>query len=53
MGEVPEREWMVSELRRYLQKVYVINPSGEFNRAPATQVEGLPFDMMTYFIKGR
>lgn len=52
VGEMPERESMLQSLRKYLKKVYIINPSAEFNRAPITQIEKLPFDMATLFIKG-
>lgn len=53
VGDIPEREWLLQELRRYLQNAYLINPSAEFNRAPATQVPGMPFDLVTLFTKGR
>lgn len=48
-----EQQWLVDELRRYLQNVYVINPSAEFNRSPVTKISGMPFDLMTLFAKGR
>ena len=53
VGEIPDREWMLEELRRYLQRAYIINPAGDFNRAPATQIKGMPYDLMTLYIKGR
>jgi len=53
VGDIPEKEWLLQELRRYLQKAYVINPSAEFNRAPATQIKGMTFDLMTILTKGR
>lgn len=53
VGDIPEKEWLLGELRQYLQNAYVINPSAEFNRAPATQIAGMPFDLMTLFTKGR
>ena len=49
-NEMPE---LASELRKYVQKVYVINPSAEFNRAPATKIKDMPFDLMTLITKGR
>ncbi len=52
-GDIPEKEWMLSELRRYLQRAYAINPTGEFNRAPVTQIKGIPYDLMTLYAKGR
>ena len=53
VGEIPEKEWLLQELRRYLQKAYSLNPTAEFNRAPATQIKGMPFDLMTLLTKGR
>ena len=53
VGDIPDREWLQQELRRYLQKAYVINPTAEFNRAPATQFKMMPFDLMTLLTKGR
>ena len=53
VGDIPDREWLQQELRRYLQKAYVINPTAEFNRAPATQFKTMPFDLMTLLTKGR
>ena len=53
VGDIPEQEWLVNELRKYLQKAYVINPTADFNRAPATLVKGMPSDLMTYYTKGR
>lgn len=37
---------MLDTLRRYLTKVYNVNPSADFNRAPVTQVKGITFDLM-------
>lgn len=53
VGDIPEREWMMEELKRYLQRAYCINPSGDFNRSPIAQIKGMPYDLMTYLIKGR
>ncbi len=53
VGDIPEQEWMIEELRRYLQRAYIINPSGDFNRASATRVKGMPYDLVTYYVKGR
>ena len=53
VGDIPEREWMLAELKRYLQRAYIINPSGDFNRSPVAEIKGMPYDLMTYFIKGR
>jgi len=53
VGDIPERDWLTEELKKYVQKVYVINPSADFNRAPATQVKNMPYDLMTLLTKGR
>lgn len=53
VGDIPEQEWMLKELRHYLQRAYVISPSGDFNRAPATQIKGMPYDLVTFCVKGR
>lgn len=52
-GDMPDEEELLKELRLYLQKVYVSNPSVEFNQAPATKVKGMPYDLMTLIVKGR
>ncbi|WP_311441700.1 DUF3822 family protein [Hoylesella enoeca] len=52
-GDIPDREWLTEALRHYLQNAYVINPTADFNRAPVTQIKGMPLDIMTLFIKGR
>ncbi len=52
VGELPGRDELVQELRQFVQNVYVINPKAEFNRAPITEIKGLPYDLMTYFLKG-
>jgi len=51
-GEMPEGEWLTGELRRYLKNVYVINPTADFNRAPATLCKDMAYDMMTFLTRG-
>lgn len=53
VGSIPDREWIIEELRRYLERAYIINPSGDFNRAPASLVKDMPYDLMTLYVKGR
>lgn len=50
VGDLPEREWLIENLKEYIAKVFVINPTGEFNRAPITQIKGMTFDLMTLYI---
>ena len=52
-GDIPEQGQMLEELHNYLKHAYVINPTVEFNKAPATQIKGMPFDLMTLITKGR
>ena len=53
MGEFNNREQLIKELKDYVKNVFVINPSAEFNRAPITQIKGIPLDLMTLYINGR
>ena len=48
-----DRETLLGELRRFLQKVYVVNPSADFNRAQVTSIKNMPYDMQTIFVKGK
>ena len=47
-----EHDELLVELHKYLQKVYVINPSAEFNRAPVTEFKNMPFDLQALYVKG-
>lgn len=51
VGAMPERDWLVPTLQRYLEKAFVINPSAEFNRAPVTQIKNIPYDLVTLFMR--
>lgn len=53
VGDIPEADWLTDELKKYIKRVYVINPAGDFNRSMVTQIEGMPYDLMTLFVKGR
>jgi len=53
VGDIPEQEGLLQELKRYLGKVFIINPSADFQQAPATKVAGIPYDLMTLLVKGR
>ena len=53
VGDIPQREWLVGELRKFLQKAYVINPVADFNRAQVTEFKNMPYDLQTLFVKGR
>ena len=53
VGEIPEQEQLLRELRQCLQKVYVVNPAVDLNQATVTTVKGMPYDLMTLLVKGR
>lgn len=53
VGSIPECDWLAEELKKYIKRIYTINPAGDFNRATVTQIEGMPYDLMTLFVKGR
>jgi hypothetical protein len=53
VGDIPHQEELMADLRRYLRRAYVINPTADFNRQPITQIKGMPYDLMTLIVKGR
>ncbi len=53
VGDIRERDALQQEMQRFLKRVYFIHPSGEFNRAPITQQPDIPYDVITYMMKGR
>ncbi|MDE6807997.1 MAG: DUF3822 family protein, partial [Prevotella sp.] len=53
VGEIPDEELLLDELKSYLEKVYVINPAIDFNEHPVTTIKGMPYDLQTLFVKGR
>ncbi len=52
-GDIAEREQLAEEARRYVKRVFITNPSGEFNRAQVSQIPGMPYDLMVYHLKGK
>ncbi len=53
LGAIPEQKILEQELKQYLQKVYILNPVADFNQAPVTKIEGMPYDLMTLIVRGR
>ena len=53
VGDLSDEEALTNEARQFIKRVFFINPSGEFNRAPVTQIAGMPYDLMTLYVKGR
>lgn len=52
-GDVPQTAETLALLRRYVHNVYVINAATDFNGSPVTRIPGMPYDLVTLFVKGR
>jgi len=52
VGQLPSQEELMGELGTFLRNVYIINPTADYNRAPATRIKQMPYDMMTLLTKG-
>ena len=52
VGDVLERDHTKEELEKYIKRVFVMNPIGEFNRASVAQIPGIPYDLMALYVKG-
>lgn len=50
LGNIPEREALMADIKRYIAKAYVLNPVAEFNRAPLTEIKNMPFDLLTLYL---
>ena len=46
VGDIPSEEELKAELRKYVQNVFQINPSAEFNRDPITQIPNVTYDLI-------
>ncbi len=49
-GDIPEREELVDELRKYLDIVSVVKASSDFNRAPITMIKGISWDIISLYV---
>lgn len=50
VGDIPDKEWLLYNIKLYIRKVNVLNPCAEFNRAPITEIKGMPFDLLTLYL---
>lgn len=50
IGEIPDKEWLLYNTKLYIKKVLTLNPSAEFNRAPITEIKGMPFDLIALYL---
>ena len=53
LGNIPEEEWLLQELKRFLHNAYLINATAEFPDSPATGIKGMPYDLITFISRGR
>ena len=53
VGDIAEESEVTTELRRFLKKVLIVNPSADFNKHPVTEIKGVPYDLQTLVVKGR
>ena len=53
LGDIPEEEWLLQELKRFLHHAYVINAAAEFPDSKATSIKGMPYDLVTLISRGR
>lgn len=51
-GQTTDKEALKERVTEFIKRVYVVNPSGEFNRAQVTQINDMPYDLMLYYLKG-
>lgn len=49
-GDVPDKDWFLYNAKIYIKKTFLLNPSAEFNRAPITEIKGMPFDLVTLYL---
>lgn len=50
VGDIPDKEWLLYNIKLYIRKVSVLNPCAEFNRAPITEIKGMPFDLLALYL---
>lgn|SRR5574344_93641 len=53
VGDIPEKDWLIEQLRLYLRNAFVINPKADYNRSPVTAISGMPYDLQTLLVCGR
>lgn len=49
-GDVPDKDWFLYNTKLYIKKTFLLNPAAEFNRAPITEIKGMPFDLITLYL---
>jgi hypothetical protein len=51
-GDIVERDELKEELDQFIKRIFIVNPVGEFNRASVAQIKGIPYDLVTLYVKG-
>lgn len=51
LGDFAEYDKLTEQLHRFVNNVFRIKPSADFNRNPLTQISGVPFDLITTLLK--
>lgn len=45
-GDITHQDWFMENLHRHVARAYLINPSADFNRAPAATIPGITYDLL-------
>ena len=48
-----ESDTLIEKLRQHVRRVYKVSPSAEFNRAPITAIDNVPYDVMALHLSGK
>ena len=51
IGIIPEQNFLIQAIKKYISKVYFFNSAAELNRAPITRIKDMPVDTMMQFVK--
>lgn len=46
-GRTPDRDALTGQLRKYLRKVFIIQPQADFNESVSSPIEDIPFDIQS------
>ena len=49
-GNIPDKDWLLYNTKLYIKKALAMNPAAEFNRAPITEIKGMPFDLIALYM---
>jgi hypothetical protein len=51
VGTLPDKDAFLTEIRKFLQNAYVINPVADYNRAPVTAIKDIPYDLCALMMR--